>query len=143
MSSQPKILIVDDEDRFRTTMCRLLTTRGFEARAAGSGSEALEILKDNLYDVLILDVRMPEMCGVDVLAEVRKIDSEIEVIIMTGYASVDTAKEIMKLGAYDYMLKPYNIEELVEKVDAAYDRKRARKKLAGPLPDPPIPPGTE
>jgi len=116
-------------------MCKLLAARGFDVRTAGSGPEALEILKENSYDVLILDVRMPEMCGVDVLAEVRKINSEIEVIIMTGYASVDTAKEIMKLGAYDYMLKPYNIEELVEKVEAAYDRKIARKKLAGPLPD--------
>lgn len=131
MSAQPKVLIVDDEERFRTTMCKLLTVRGIEAVTAGSGKEAIEKLGQNRYDVIILDVRMPEMGGVQVLAEIRKIDPQTEVIIMTGYASVDTAKEIMKLGAYDYVLKPYSIEELMEKIEAAYDRKMSRIRLAG------------
>jgi DNA-binding NtrC family response regulator len=131
MTSKPRVLIVDDEERFRTTMCKLLTVRGLTATTAGSGTEALEKLKENAYDVAILDVRMPEMTGVQVLSEIRKLDSEVEVIIMTGYASVDTAKEIIKLGAYDYMLKPYEIDELMEKIEAAYDRKIARKRLTG------------
>jgi DNA-binding NtrC family response regulator len=131
MSAKPKILIVDDEERFRNTMCKLLTVEGFEASTAGSGTQALEELRQRAYDVVILDVRMPEMTGVQVLAEIRKIDPEIEVIIMTGYASVDTAKEIMRIGAYDYLLKPYAINELIEKIDAAYDRKLARLKLTG------------
>ncbi len=131
MSSKPRVLIVDDEERFRNTMCKLLAIRGLAATTAGSGTEALEKLRDDRYDVTILDVRMPEMSGVQVLAEIRKIDPEVEVIVMTGYASVDTAKEIMKLGAYDYLLKPYEIEELMEKIEAACDRKEARKRLTG------------
>jgi DNA-binding NtrC family response regulator len=131
MSAKPKVLIVDDEERFRNTMCKLLTVEGFEASTAGSGQQALEELRQRHYDVVILDVRMPEMTGVQALAEMRRTDPEIEVIIMTGYASVDAAKEIMEIGAYDYLLKPYAIRELVEKIDAAYDRKLARSKLTG------------
>jgi DNA-binding NtrC family response regulator len=131
MAQQPKVLIVDDEERFRKTMRKLLTVEGIEAETAGSAKEGLEKLKEGAYDVIILDVRMPEMTGVEALAEIRKIDPEAEVIIMTGYASVDTAKEIMKLGAYDYLLKPYEKQELMDRIEAAFDRKLARKKLTG------------
>jgi DNA-binding NtrC family response regulator len=126
---------VDDEERFRNTMCKLLTVRGLETSTAGSGNEALEKLRDTPYDIVILDIRMPEMGGVQVLSEIKKIDARIEVIIMTGYASVDTAKEIMKLGAFDYLLKPYSADELMEKIDAAYDRKTARSKLKAQMPE--------
>jgi DNA-binding NtrC family response regulator len=129
MKSSPKILIVDDEERFRTTMCKLLTIRGFDAVAVGGGPEAIEHVKEQPCDVVILDVRMPEMSGVDVLAEIKKVDADIEVIIMTGYASVDTAKEILTRGAYDYMLKPYSIDELVEKIEAASERRQTRTRL--------------
>jgi DNA-binding NtrC family response regulator len=131
MSFGAKVLIADDEERFRNTMCKLLTLKGLTACAVGSGPEAIDEIKRNSYDVLILDVRMPEMNGVQVLAEVKKIDPELAVIIMTGYASVDTAKDIMSLGAYDYMLKPYSTDELMEKIEAAYDRKVARAQLTG------------
>lgn len=129
MSTLPNILLVDDELRFRTTTSKLLAARGLTVATAGSGPEALEQMKGNSFDVVILDVRMPEMGGVAVLAEIKKVDPEVEVIIMTGYASVDTAKEIMKLGAYDFMLKPCAIDDLVEKIEAAFDRKAARKQL--------------
>jgi len=134
MAGGPKVLIVDDEERFRMTMGKLLRVKGLEPTIAGSGPEAIDQLRQCQFDVVVLDVRMPEMGGVHVLSELKKIDPEVEVIIMTGYASVDTAKEITKLGAYDYMLKPYVIEELVEKIEAAYDRKIARKKLVGERP---------
>ena len=139
MSSAPRVLIVDDEERFRNTMCKLLNVRGVAAETADNGAKALEKLKSGAYDVLILDVRMPEMGGVEVLSEIRKFNPEIEVIIMTGYASVDTAKAIMRLGAYDYMLKPYDTDLLVEKIEAAFDRKTARKSLTGAAPPPPEP----
>lgn len=129
MSPQPKVLIVDDEERFRTTMCRLLSIKGLDATTAGSGKEALEKIRQEIYDVLILDVRMPEMSGVDVLSEVKKIDPHIEVIIMTGYASVDTARDIMKFGAYDYLLKPYDTDQLLEKIENAFERRTTRMAL--------------
>ncbi|MDQ7785444.1 MAG: response regulator [Desulfomonilaceae bacterium] len=131
MGEDPRVLIVDDEQRFRSTMARLLSARGVEAKTAGSGMEALEIMKQESFDVAIVDVKMPEMNGIDLLREMKKIDRAVEVIIMTAYASVDTAKAILERGAYDYMLKPYAVDELVEKIGAAYDRKQARLRLTG------------
>ena len=124
-----KILIVDDEERFRTTMSKLLIAEGHDAQTAGSALEALETLSSESFDVVILDVRMPEMNGVEALKKIRKIDPYLEVIIMTGYASVDTAREIMTTGAFDYLLKPYSIETLLEKIEAAYDRRLSRIHL--------------
>ena len=124
-----KILIVDDEERFRTTMRKLLIAEGHDAQTAGSALEALETLSNESFDVVILDVRMPEMNGVEALKRIRKIDPYLEVIIMTGYASVDTAREIMTTGAFDYLLKPYSIETLLEKIEAAHDRRLSRIHL--------------
>lgn len=131
MSSGPKILIVDDEERFRKTMRKLLAVRGFDAATAGGAREALQELQRHDYDVVILDVRMPDMSGIDALSEIKKIDASIEVIIMTGYASMDTAGEITRLGGYDYLLKPYDLDELIDKIEGAYDRKTARLRLMG------------
>lgn len=128
MSSKPKVLIVDDEERFRTTLGKLLTIKGVDAKTLGSGREALEELKINAYDVILLDVKMPEMNGIEALAEIKKIDPSIEVIILTGHASVDVAVEIMRLGGYEYLLKPCPIEELMDKIDTAYERKLAREE---------------
>lgn len=124
-----KILIVDDEERFRTTMCKLLRARGYDAHTAGGGHEAIGKIAEEEWDVMILDMKMPEMSGVQVLSEVRKLDSSVEVIVLTGYASLDTVQEVMKFGAYDYLLKPYHTEDLLEKIENALDRKAARKML--------------
>jgi DNA-binding NtrC family response regulator len=128
MSAKPRILIVDDEDRFRTTLAKLLTVRELEVKTAASGREALEELKANPYDIVLLDVKMPEMSGVEVLAEIKKIDRGLEVIILTGHASVDIAVEIMRLGGYEYLLKPCPLDELMEKIDAAFERKVDREQ---------------
>ncbi|MGD9818710.1 MAG: response regulator [Desulfomonilaceae bacterium] len=125
----PKILIVDDEERFRVTMSKLLGAEGLDARTAGSAAEALKTLASEAFDVVILDVRMPEMSGVEALKKIKEIDPYLEVIIMTGYASVDTAREIMSTGAFDYLLKPYSIETLLEKIEAAFDRRLSRIHL--------------
>ncbi len=130
MNTRPTVLIVDDEERFRSTMRKILTAEGLEASTCGSATKALDELTKGQYDIVILDVRMPEMTGVEALPKIKQIDPEIEVIILTGHASVDTAKNIMKSGAYDYLLKPYSIETLLEKIEGAWDRKIARKKLA-------------
>ena len=128
MSGKPKVLIVDDEERFRTTMAKLLTVNGLEVTAVGSGKDALEELKAKPYDVITLDIRMPGMSGLEALAEIKKVNPGIEVIILTGHASVDTAVEIMKLGGYEYLLKPTSTEELMNKIDSAYERKLTREQ---------------
>ena len=130
MSGKPKVLIVDDEERFRTTMAKLLAVNGLAVTAVGSGKAALEELGAKPYDVITLDIRMPGMSGLEALAEIKKVNPTVEVIILTGHASVDTAVEIMKLGGYEYLLKPTSTDELMNKIDAAFERKQNREQKA-------------
>lgn len=128
MPVSPKVMIVDDEERFRTTLRKLLTVKGVDATAVGSAKEALAELGSNPYDVILLDVKMPEMGGIEALAELKKINRNVEVIILTGHASVDVAVEIMRLGGYEYLLKPCPIEDLMDKIESACERKMAREE---------------
>ena len=100
----------------------------------GSGAEALEELKLNPCDVIVLDIRMPGMDGLATLGEIKRIDPEVEVIILSGHASMDAAMEINKLGGYDYLMKPCPLEELLLKIDAAYEKKVEREKRKRPAP---------
>ena len=124
---KPRILLVDDEARFRANLEKMLGAQGLMVNSKGSGQEALEELKEHAYDVIVLDIRMPGMDGLTTLAEIKKIDPEIEVIILTGHASMDAAMEINRLGGYDYLMKPYPLEDLLLKIDAAYEKKVERE----------------
>lgn len=128
MSSKPKVLIVDDEERFRTTLRKLLAVREIDAADVGSAQEAFAALQENAYDVILLDVKMPGIDGIEALGKIKKQYPEVEVIILTGHASVDAAVEIMKLGGYEYLLKPCPIDELTGKIESAWERKQARDK---------------
>ena len=128
MSVRPKVLIVDDEERFRTTLHKLLAVRQIEAAHVGSAKEAFSEISNNQYDVILLDVKMPEMNGIEALGKIKRENPQIEVIILTGHASVDAAAEIMKLGGYDYLLKPCAIDELVGKIESAWERKLSRQQ---------------
>jgi DNA-binding NtrC family response regulator len=127
MDQKPKVLLVDDEERFRITTSKLLGVRGFETLPVGNAKEALDELWRTDYDVVVLDVRMPGMSGIEALAEIKRIRPGVEVIILTGHASVDAAVEIMRLGGYEYLLKPCPIDDLVEKIEAAFERKLSRE----------------
>jgi DNA-binding NtrC family response regulator len=131
MNGKPRILIVDDEERFRTTLAKMLTAQGLEVTAVEGGREALEELGRKASDVVILDLRMPEMDGMETLAEMKKGHPEVEVIVLTGHASVDAAMEIIKKGGYYYLLKPYPLEDLLDKIEAAFERKLEREKRTG------------
>jgi DNA-binding NtrC family response regulator len=128
MASTPKVLIVDDEERFRITLGKLLGSKGLQVKTLGSGREALDELKSTSYDVILLDVKMPEMNGVEALGAIKELDPNLEVIILTGHASVDVAVDIMRLGGYEYLLKPCPLEELMDKIQTAYERKVAREE---------------
>jgi DNA-binding NtrC family response regulator len=130
MGSNPKILIVDDEERFRTTLGKLLTVRGMDVNTVSGGKLALEELNSGNYDVVLLDIKMPEMDGVEALGKIKELNPLLEVIILTGHASVDVAVEIMRLGGYEYLLKPCPIDELMAKIDTAFERKTAREQRA-------------
>jgi DNA-binding NtrC family response regulator len=127
---RPKVLIVDDEERFRKTLSKLLTAQGLEVYSAGSGDEALDLIRKHPVDIVLLDMRMPGMNGIDTLSAIKKIDPLIEVIMLTGHASVDVAVEIMKRGGFEYLLKPCDIDELLVKIDAAFERRLTRLKHA-------------
>ncbi|MCX5892424.1 MAG: response regulator [Deltaproteobacteria bacterium] len=131
MSKGPRILLVDDEDRFRTNLAKLLTAQGLEVSAAAGGREGLELLQHQPYDVAVVDIRMPGMDGLETLAQLKKLAPGLEVIMLTGHASIHVAMEINKLGGYDYLLKPCPLEDLLLKIDAAYEKKVEREKRLG------------
>lgn len=128
MTKGPKVLLVDDEDRFRLTLGRMLKAKGFEVGEAASGPQALEELARQAYDVILLDVRMPGMSGVETLAAIKAAHPDAEVIILSGQASVDTARAISHLDAFDYLFKPAPLEEVIAKIELAYERKLARQE---------------
>ena len=123
---KPRLLIVDDEERFRTTLAKRLLERDLEVETVGSGMEALEAIKKKLFDVVLLDVKMPGLDGIETLAEIKKINPGIEVVMLTGHASVESAVDGMRLGAYDYLMKPCEIDHLIVTIDGAYEVKASR-----------------
>lgn len=128
MSSLPKILLVDDEERFRTNLSKMLRSQGFEVTSVDSGLGALDELARHAYDVILLDMRMPAMDGLETLSAIKQGHPDSEVIILTGHASVDAAMEIIRLGGSDYLLKPCPLEEVIAKIETAYERKLARQE---------------
>ena len=127
MAALPKILLVDDEERFRNNLKKMLTAEGFEVSAAASGEAALEELARQPYDVILLDMRMPGMDGLATLTAIKERHPDPEVIILTGHASVDAAAEIIRLGAVEFLLKPCPLEEVIAKIETAFERKLARQ----------------
>ncbi len=113
------ILIAEDDKAFRALLFETLKTPEREIRLAANGKEALEALKTSNFDLLITDIRMPEMGGIELLKEAKKIRSNLLVIIITGYASLETAIQALREGAYDYIRKPFNIEELKVSIENA------------------------
>ena len=124
-----RIMVVDDEVDFLETVVNRLQKRQLNATGVTSGEEAVALLKEELFDVVILDIKMPGgMDGIETLREIKKIQPLIEVILLTGHASVETSIEGMKLGAFDYCLKPIKFEELLQKMAAAFEKKSAHDK---------------
>ncbi|MBI1901788.1 MAG: sigma-54-dependent Fis family transcriptional regulator [Planctomycetia bacterium] len=122
------LLIVDDDAEFRTVAARHFVRDGYQVQEAGNGQEALEMTQRRQFDVTILDLRMPGMSGLEVLEKLRAVHPECEVIILTGEGTVETAVQAMKLGAYDYLTKPFSLAELKVIVQKAYERRLLDKE---------------
>ncbi|MBF0528988.1 MAG: response regulator [Deltaproteobacteria bacterium] len=118
-----KVLVVDDEERFLTSISKLLTKRDCQVSTASSGQRALGVLKEKFVDVMVLDLKMPGLDGIGTLKEAKKLSPTVEIIMLTGHGTVDTAVEAIQLGAFDYLMKPCSLEELFEKIKEAADRK--------------------
>jgi len=133
MAEKIRVLMVDDEQQFRATTSRLLQKRGYETTIAGSGEEAIHILKQEPHDVVILDIKMPGIDGHEALSQIKEIRPETEVIMLTGHGTPDSAKESLVRNAFDYLNKPCPMDVLCAKINDAYaarhrDEPREEKK---------------
>ena len=124
-----RILVVDDETDFLETIVNRLNKRKLDTKGVTSGEAALDVLKEELYDVVLLDIKMPGgMDGIETLREIKRIQPLVEVLLLTGHASVETSIEGMKQGAFDYLLKPMKFEDLLTKMAQAFEKKTAHDK---------------
>ena len=119
-----RVLVVDDEKDFVEATVKRLGKRGIDAEGVFSGEQALELMKKKRFDVVLLDIKMPGgMDGIETLREMKKIAPLTEVILLTGHASVESSIEGLKLGAFDYLLKPMKLEDLITKLAEAFEKK--------------------
>jgi len=119
-----KILVVDDERNVLFTVTAILEQEGYDVDAAPSGADALEAIRHHQYDLVLTDLKMPGLDGLAILAEVRKLSPETVTVMMTGYGSLDTALEAVQLGAYEYLIKPTEVQDLKAAVRRSLERKR-------------------
>jgi DNA-binding NtrC family response regulator len=125
------VLVVDDEVEFLETLVKRLRKRKLAVVGVTGGEAALERLREGPADIVVLDVKMPGMSGLDALREIKKRYPRIEVIMLTGHASMEVAIEGMDIGAFDYLMKPIDIDELLYKIQDAYKRKCLNEKVEG------------
>jgi DNA-binding NtrC family response regulator len=123
-----KIIIAEDEDITRKHLLYALTREGYEVVGTKNGREALSLIESEHFDVLITDIKMPEMDGIELLEKVKEKHHGIEVLIITGFGSIDSAVEAMKKGAYEYITKPFNLDELILKVKNINERAALKKE---------------
>ncbi|MFC2171296.1 response regulator [Acidobacteriota bacterium] len=118
-----KVLIVDDEERFRATTSNILNSRGFLALAVGSGNEAIDVLSQEEFDVVILDVKMPGMSGNEALREIKRLQPNVQVIMLTGHGTPESALDGLRNGVFDYLRKPCHVEVIARKIRDAVSRR--------------------
>ncbi|MFQ5628542.1 MAG: PP2C family protein-serine/threonine phosphatase [bacterium] len=125
-----KILVVDDEKHIRLLLSELLKKYEYDVNTVGDGSEALALLEKERFDLIVTDLHMAQKGGIDVLKHVKSLDSLAEVLILTGYGTISSAVEAMRLGAFEYLTKPIDLKELIVKVQKALERRELRKRIA-------------
>jgi len=127
MLGKIRLLIVDDELKFLDSIAKRLELRDFDITKATNGEQALEIARRERFDLVLLDLKMPGLNGRQVLEMLKKEHKYLEVIILTGHGSLDSAVECTRLGAFDYLPKPYELEHLLEKLQKAYEARLQKK----------------
>lgn len=118
-----KVLIVDDEVEFAATLAARLKLRKYSTQMATSGEEGLLAVENDTPDVMVLDLKMPDLDGLEVLAQAKSTHPEVEAIILTGHGSFEAGMEGMNLGAFDYLMKPVDLNHLLDKIQEAYEKK--------------------
>jgi DNA-binding NtrC family response regulator len=123
-----RVLFVDDEVDFLDTLLKRMRKRSVNVFGVKSGEDALEWLSGNIADVVVLDVRMPGMDGIETLRAIKKLNPLVEIIMLTGHANLEVARKGMELGAFDYLMKPIDIDELLYKVQDACKKKSIQEQ---------------
>jgi len=118
-----RVMVVDDEPDFLETIVKLLSKRNLKVVGAESGEKALELLENEPFDVVVLDIRMPGMDGIETLREIKKRKPSTEVIMLTGHGSIESGLQGLQLGAYDYVMKPAELDDLIERIRKAFERR--------------------
>ncbi len=126
----PRVLLIDDELALIRNLSELLRRRGFDASVAANGMDGIKRLEVEDFDVILLDLRMPGLSGIDVLKRIKAIDKNYpEVIILTGFSTIESSLDGLQYGAFDYMTKPIKIEDLAERIRKAYQKRAIRKGI--------------
>ncbi len=124
-----RVLIVEDESLIRWSLRQKFEERGYEVTEAEDGHSALNMFAEDMFDLVMLDYKLPDITGLDVLHGIRKLDQDAVVIIMTAYSTIETAVEAIKLGAYNYIAKPFQMDELLVTVDKALETTQLRREV--------------
>ena len=123
-----KILVVDDETEICSLFAKVLSEEGYKVSTAGNGKEALKKIKKEEPDLVLLDIIMPEMDGIETLAAIKKFNENIQVIMITAYGTIDTVIKATELGAYDYVTKPFDLEKAKGIIKRALKEREGRAK---------------
>jgi DNA-binding NtrC family response regulator len=126
--NKAKILIVDDEVIFANNISKLISKRGYEVKTVYSGDGALKAVEEEDFDVIVLDLKMPGLDGLETLKRIKGKRAQVEVIILTGHGSMDSGIDGIQLGAFDFIMKPVRFDDLHERVRQAYQRKLVHNK---------------
>jgi DNA-binding NtrC family response regulator len=130
MISKGSILIVDDEAGPRESL-RMILKPMYEVHTAENGQEAINFISQKKVDLVTLDLKMPGLSGIEVLQEIKKLQSDIEVMIVTGYGTLDNAQEAIRYGAGDFISKPFNVADIIAIVSKAFERRSYNQKIKG------------
>lgn len=131
MEEQVKVLIVDDEESFRDLLVQRFNRKGYQVKGVGTGAEALQAMKEEAFQVAVFDIKMPEMDGIELLQRARQMEENLQVIMLTGHGTTESAIEAMKMGAYDYLLKPCDLKELEITLQKAYEKRMLLEENSG------------
>lgn len=119
VTREPSVLVIDDEQFIRELLADFFSKSGYQVSTAHDGESGIAQFRAQQSDVVLVDLKMPDQTGTDVLAELRSLDANVPVIIMTGYPTIDASIEAIRRGAHDFVVKPFRLQELKERVDRA------------------------
>ncbi len=129
MTSKTEILIIDDDPNLRKTLSDILRAKGYETIAAKDGTEGLDLLKQNSYNLALIDLQLPDISGLEILKRIKSDHPSTDAIILTGNATLDSAIEATNRGAYSYLQKPYDIDQLLLHIRRAIEKQQSEKKI--------------